>query len=108
MALSIDNARMVAQDKGKIDDFVNKEYKKVYDAIAGRLILETASGGANIGPGELALAMLGNPSAKAKKGDIDIHGTIYEIKAGAGSIGGRFNLMKLLLRLQVGILLIEN
>ncbi len=89
----IDNARMVAQDKGKIDDFVNKEYKKVYDAIAGRLIplKPPASGGANIGPGELALAMLGNPSAKAKKGDIDIDGTIYEIKAGAGSIGGRFN-----------------
>tara|TARA_B100001057_G_scaffold7081_1_gene6456 strand:+ start:4442 stop:5986 length:1545 start_codon:yes stop_codon:yes gene_type:complete len=89
----IDNARMVSQDKGKIDDFVNSEYKKVYDAIAGRLIplKPPASGGANIGPGELALAMLGNPSAKAKKGDIDIDGTIYEIKAGAGSIGGRFN-----------------
>ena len=89
----IDNARMVSQDKGKIDDFVNRDYKKVYDAIAGRLIplKPPASGGANIGPGELALAMLGNPSAKAKKGDIDIAGTIYEIKAGAGSIGGRFN-----------------
>ena len=89
----IDNARMVSQDKGKIDDFVNSDYKKVYDAIAGRLIplKPPASGGANIGPGELALAMLGNPSAKAKKGDIDIDGTIYEIKAGAGSIGGRFN-----------------
>lgn len=89
----IDNARMVSQDKGKIDDFVNSKYRKVYDAIAGRLIplKPPASGGANIGPGELALAMLGNPSAKAKKGDIDIDGTIYEIKAGAGSIGGRFN-----------------
>ena len=53
--------------------------------------MKTFAGGANIGPGELALAMLGNPSAKAKKGDIDIDGTIYEIKAGAGSIGGRFN-----------------
>ena len=89
----IDNAKMVSVDQGNIDNFVNKKHKKVYDAIKDRLIglKPPGSGGANIGPGELALSMLGNPSAKATKGDLMIGEEMYEIKAGAGTVGGRFN-----------------
>ena len=35
--------------------------------------------------------MLGNPAAKADKGDIQVGDDMYEVKAGAGSVGGRFN-----------------
>ena len=35
--------------------------------------------------------MLGNPAAKADKGDIQVGDEMYEVKAGAGSVGGRFN-----------------
>ncbi len=89
----INNQQLVAQDSGLIDDFVNERSKKVYDAIAGPVVKlkPPASGGANIGPGELALAMLGNPAAKADKGDIQVGDDMYEVKAGAGSVGGRFN-----------------
>tara|TARA_Y200000002_G_scaffold315198_1_gene273204 strand:+ start:5244 stop:6761 length:1518 start_codon:yes stop_codon:yes gene_type:complete len=89
----INNQELVARDSGLIDDFVNKRSRKVYDAIAGPVVKlkPPASGGANIGPGELALAMLGNPAAKADKGDIQVGDDMYEVKAGAGSVGGRFN-----------------
>ena len=89
----INNQELVAQDSGLIDDFVNDSSRKVYDAIAGPVVKlkPPASGGANIGPGELALAMLGNPAAKADKGDIQVGDEMYEVKAGAGSVGGRFN-----------------
>ena len=89
----INNQELVARDSGLIDDFVNDSSRKVYDAIAGPVVKlkPPASGGANIGPGELALAMLGNPAAKADKGDIQVGDDMYEVKAGAGSVGGRFN-----------------
>jgi hypothetical protein len=43
-----------------------------------------------IGPGEMALTMMGNPAQKADVGDIEVNGVKYEIKAGKIS-GGRLN-----------------
>lgn len=97
----IDMRRLVNSNAGHglIDDYVNPAHKKVYDIIIDSLInaMPAATGG-NVGPGELALAALGNPTEKAiDKGDLVVDGVIYEIKAGNSNkakgalTGGRLN-----------------
>lgn len=87
---------------GRIDDYVNPKYKKVYDIIIRDLLNSMPAGtGGNVGPGELALAALGNPTEKAiEKGDLIIAGEAYEIKGGnfskgQTSTGGRLNSTKI-------------
>jgi len=90
----IDNASLVKQQGvGKLEDYFDPRYKNIFDEIKSELfkLKPPASGSANVGPGELALAMLGNPAEKPDKGDIKIGEEMYEIKAGDGSVGGRFN-----------------
>ena len=97
----IDMRRLVNSNEGHglIDDYVNPAHKKVYDVIIDKLINAMPAGtGGNVGPGELALAALGNPTEKAiDKGDLIIDGVAYEIKGGnsnkaAGAMtGGRLN-----------------
>mgnify|MGYP000197172752 CR=1 FL=1 len=97
----IDMRRLVnsKQGHGLIDDYVNPTHKKVYDVIIDKLLTAMPAGtGGNVGPGELALAALGNPTEKAiDKGDLIIDGVAYEIKGGnsnkaAGAqTGGRLN-----------------
>lgn len=89
----INNMELVSRDHGNITDVFDDDYKDVLVELAPQLfkLKPPAAGSANIGPGELALAMLGNPSNKADKGDININGEMYEIKAGSGTVGGRFN-----------------
>lgn len=90
----IDNASLVKQQGvGKLEDYFDTRYKNIFDEIKSELfkLKPPASGSANVGPGELALAMLGNPAEKPDKGDIKIGKEMYEIKAGSGSVGGRFN-----------------
>jgi len=97
----IDMRRLVNsnQGHGSIDDYVNPKHKKVYDVIIDKLLNAMPAGtGGNVGPGELALAALGNPTEKAiDKGDLIIDGVAYEIKGGnsnkkAGAMtGGRLN-----------------
>jgi hypothetical protein len=81
------------QGVGKLEDYFDPRYKNIFDEIKSELfkLKPPASGSANVGPGELALAMLGNPAEKPDKGDIKIGEEMYEIKAGDGSVGGRFN-----------------
>lgn len=89
----INNMELVSQDHGNIANVFDDDYKDILAELAPQLfkLKPPAAGSANIGPGELALAMLGNPSTKADKGDININGEMYEIKAGSGTVGGRFN-----------------
>lgn len=83
---------------GQIDEYVNPKYKSVYDTIIQDLLNSMPAGtGGNVGPGELALAALGNPTEKAiEKGDLIIAGETYEIKGGnfakgQTQTGGRLN-----------------
>ena len=96
----IDMTRLVNSNQGygSIDDYVNPQYKNVYTKVIDKFLVSMPAGtGGNIGPGEVALAALGNPTEKAdKKGDLIVNGVAYEIKGGsfkkgsAGS-GGRLN-----------------
>ena len=100
----IDMTQFVKADggHGMIDDYVAPKYKKVYDIIIQDLLNSMPAGtGGNVGPGELALAALGNPTEKAiEKGDLIIDGEAYEIKGGnfakgQTQTGGRLNSTKI-------------
>jgi uncharacterized protein YukE len=91
-----------ARGHGKIDDYVNPKFQKVYNIIIDDLLNSMPAGtGGNVGPGELALAALGNPTEKAiEKGDLIIGDEAYEIKGGnfakgQTSSGGRLNSTKI-------------
>ena len=88
----LDMDRLVAVDVGEMDTFVNDTYKPIWEAIIHRFMnwQPTRGGSGAIGPGEMAIAMLGNPAEKAQVGDINVGGEMYEIKAGNTS-GGRMN-----------------
>jgi hypothetical protein len=101
----IDMTQLVAAPDGHglIDDYVNPKYKAVYDVIIADLLNSMPAGtGGNVGPGELALAALGNPTEKAiDKGDLIIDKVAYEIKGGNFGVkgqtptGGRLNSTKI-------------
>jgi len=103
----IDMMQLVAAPDGHglIDDYVNPKYKAVYDVIIADLLNSMPAGtGGNVGPGELALAALGNPTEKAiDKGDLIIGKDAYEIKGGnfqpdvkgQTPTGGRLNSTKI-------------
>lgn len=84
--LVIDMRKLVNSNQGHglIDDYVNPAHKKVYNTVIDKLLNAMPAGtGGNVGPGELALAALGNPTEKATtKGDLIIDGVAYEIKGG--------------------------
>jgi hypothetical protein len=65
-----------------VDDYVNPEllntYKKIILDFFGLMPSKT---GGNIGPGEVAFILLGNPAEKVSKGDLLIGAEKYEIKA---------------------------
>ena len=93
--------RQLVQNKerhGSVDDYVNPSYKNVYNIVIDDLMnaMPGSTGGAT-GPGEVALAALGNPSQKAEnKGDLVIDGVLYELKGGGfikgeAATGGRLN-----------------
>lgn len=89
---------MVKSNKGFIDDYVNAEYENEYQLFVKENIFTYSPGATSgaIGPGELALAMLGDPANKATEGgDLYIGDTLFEIKAGKGTSGGRMNSKKI-------------
>jgi len=88
----IDFAKLVKSKAGNIDNLVPPQYKDVYDQIKNSLMTANpGQTGANWGPGELGLAILGQPVSKAGKGDLKIGDEIIELKASSNPTkGGRF------------------
>lgn len=88
----IDMLSVVSSDRGNIKAHVNPKFQKVFDIFVGQNIFSYSPGKTSgaIGPGEMALSMMGNPAEKAKKGDLKIGDLELEIKASASS-GGRLN-----------------
>lgn len=85
---------VIGTDRGNVKDHVNPEYQKVFDVFVKEDIFSYSPGSTSgaIGPGEMALSMMGNPAEKGKKGDLKIGDKEVEIKAGGkSSSGGRLN-----------------
>lgn len=99
----IELTNLVKNKTGLIDDYVNPKYENEYQLFVKENIFSYApstGGGGAIGPGEMALSMLGSPASKATQGgDIYIgegdERKLYEVKAGKGSSGGRMNSKKI-------------
>jgi hypothetical protein len=96
----IDMESLVLKDSGNINSYVGSEYKKVFDAIKADIFPYSPPGtGHNMGPGEVALTMFGNPITKGSVGDLNVNGVLYELKGaktrdakGKKSLsGGRMN-----------------
>ncbi len=88
----INMLNVIGTSQGNIKDHVNPKYQKVFDIFVEENIFSYAPGTTSgaIGPGEMALSMMGNPAEKGKKGDLKIGDEEVEIKASAKT-GGRFN-----------------
>jgi hypothetical protein len=85
----IDMQKLVNSSDGKIDMHVKSIYKPVYMKVIGSFFnladgMRTAG---NIGPGEVAFVLLGNPAKKMEKGDLDVGGESFEVKASSDSPG---------------------
>jgi hypothetical protein len=83
---------VIGTDRGNISQHVNPKYQKVFDVFVKENIFSYSPGTTSgaIGPGEMALSMMGNPAEKGKKGDLKIGDQEVEIKASAQT-GGRLN-----------------
>lgn len=88
----IDMLSVVQESRGNIKDHVNSEYQKVFDIFVKENIFSYSPGTTSgaIGPGEMALSMMGNPAEKGKKGDLKVGNQEVEIKASKAT-GGRLN-----------------
>lgn len=94
----IDMSSLVKSDKGNVNNFVtDPKHKLIFDIIKDDVFGYKPGGtGANMGPGEVALTMFGNPIRKGEIGDLDIDGIMYEVKGGQttgkeSGYGGRMN-----------------
>jgi len=86
---------------GNLEKYIDEKYKKIIGIIKDDIFGYVPPGtGANMGPGEVALTMFGNPAKKGDVGDLDIGGVMYEIKGakpavtsgtGQSGSGGRLN-----------------
>jgi hypothetical protein len=94
----IDMESLISQDVGNVKQHVNTNFEDMLDLFSSYGVFSwspSKSSGA-IGPGEMALSMMGSPAQKASHGgDLIVAGTNLEIKAGATS-GGRLNSKKIL------------
>jgi hypothetical protein len=85
----IDMQKLVNSFDGIIDNHVNSVYKPVYMKVIGSFFnladgMRTAG---NIGPGEVAFVLLGNPAEKMVKGDLKVGKESFEVKASSDSAG---------------------
>jgi hypothetical protein len=94
----IDMSSLVKSDKGNIENFISDpKHKEIFEIIKDDVFGYIPGGtGANMGPGEVALTMFGNPIRKGEIGDLDIDGVMYEVKGGRtkgkeSGYGGRLN-----------------
>ena len=87
--------RVIDTPRGNLKQFVNGQYSKVFDAFIKENIFSYSPGTTSgaIGPGEMALSMMGNPAEKGKKGDLKIGKREIEVKA-SSKTGGRLNSKK--------------
>jgi len=83
----IDMRSLVAAKSGSIDDHINPnldpKVKALFDDDLKKQFFGFIPGGTtagNYGPAEVGLAILGNPAKKAIKGDLDVDGTMFELK----------------------------
>ena len=93
----IDMEALISVDAGNVKDHV-VGYEDILDLFSSYGVFSWSPGKTSgaIGPGEMALSMMGSPAQKASHGgDLIIAGTNLEIKAGATS-GGRLNSKKIL------------
>ena len=88
----IDMNKIVSRDSGNIRDALNPEWRDVFDLFVEKNIFEYSPGKTSgaVGPGEMALSMMANPTEKAPVGDLMVNGVMYEVKAGKVN-GGRLN-----------------
>jgi hypothetical protein len=89
----INMTELVKQEEGNVLNFVNKKYIEQFNLFKDSLFGYIPGGtGANMGPGEVALSLLGNPTKKGTIGDLLVGNTMYEIKGNRpGKGGGRMN-----------------
>jgi len=87
---------LIAETNGNVESHVNEEFIKLFNIFKTQKIFSYNPGKTSgaIGPGEMALSMMGNPAQKAKKGDLLIGDKEIEVKAGSTS-GGRLNSKKI-------------
>jgi hypothetical protein len=92
----IDMLSLIAETNGNVESHVNEEFIKLFNIFKTQKIFSYNPGKTSgaIGPGEMALSMMGNPAQKAKKGDLLIGDKEIEVKAGSSS-GGRLNSKKI-------------
>ena len=74
---------------GKIDTFVNASYRSIFSKVVGNFFnladgMRTAG---NIGPGEVAFVLLGDPAKKMDKGDLEVGSESFEVKASSDTPG---------------------
>jgi len=83
---------VIGTSRGNISQHVNPKYQKLFNIFVEQNIFSYSPGRTSgaIGPGEMALSMMGNPAEKGKKGDLKVGDQEIEIKASASS-GGRLN-----------------
>jgi len=94
----IDMESLISQDVGNVKQHVNTNFEDMLDLFSSYGVFSWSPGKSSgaIGPGEMALSMMGSPAQKAQHGgDLIVAGTNLEIKAGATS-GGRLNSKKIL------------
>jgi hypothetical protein len=88
----IDMNTVVSNDTGNIKDALNPEWADVFQLFVDQNIFNYSPGTTSgaVGPGEMALSMMANPTEKADVGDLKVNGVMYEVKAGKKT-GGRLN-----------------
>jgi len=74
---------LVKTSSGKIDDHVSSSYKNIFSKVVNDFFnladgMRTAG---NIGPGEVAFVLLGDPTKKMNKGDLEVGNESFEVKA---------------------------
>jgi len=83
---------LLERGRGSVFDLINAEDKKVLDMMNNALLkAKPGKTAGNWGPGELGLAILGDPVRKGKKGDLQVGDKQIELKASQNpKAGGRF------------------
>jgi hypothetical protein len=84
--------KVVSKDVGNVREALNPEWADIFDLFVEQNIFNYSPGTTSgaIGPGEMALSMMANPTEKAPIGDLMVNGVMYEVKAGKKN-GGRLN-----------------